>query len=52
VIVYDKETQAAAAAEMKKYCGVTPTMCNMIVDYGVMRDQARAALGEKVDVTR
>ena len=52
VVVYDKATQKKAAIEMEQYCSVTPTICNMIADYGVMRDQARAALGQNVDVNR
>lgn len=37
---------------MDKFCGAVPTLCNMIVDYGVMRDQARAAKGEDVNINR
>ena len=52
LVEYDKATQKKAAAEMDKFCGMVPTICEMLVDYGVMRDQVRAARGQKVDVTR
>lgn len=44
VAQYDKETLLRAADEMDAYCeGFTPTLCEMIVDYRVMRKQTRAA---------
>lgn len=52
VVEYPPEKQAAAATEMEKFCNLMPTVCEMMVDYGVMRDQSRAALGKPVDVTR
>ena len=51
VVEYPAETQEKAATEMK-LCHLVPTLCEFIVDYGVMRDQARAARGIKVDVSR
>lgn len=50
VINYPEETRKKAATEMTT--GSCPTLNEMIVDYGVMRDQARALKGQKVDVTR
>jgi hypothetical protein len=52
VVTYDKEFSTKAANEMDKYCPVAPMMCTMLVDYGVMRDQTRVAMGVKVDVSR
>lgn len=39
VVQYPESTLDKAAAEMEK-C-TSPTLCEMIVDYGVARDQAR-----------
>ena len=52
VVEYDKESQAAAAEEMKNFCTKVPTLCAYIIDYGVMRDQARAGKGETVNIKR
>lgn len=53
VKAYTPKTQKKAAAEMKNNCVKrTPTLCDFIVDYGKMRDQARVATGQKVDVKR
>lgn len=50
VIEYPAKVQDEAAAELA--LGKTPVLNEMIVDYGVMRDQARVALGRKVDLAR
>lgn len=50
VIVYPKEVLDKAAAEMKS--GVAPTLNELVVDYGVMRDQSRVLKGQKVDTGR
>lgn len=50
VIIYDDQTLDKAADEMES--GAAPTLNLMIVDYGIMRDQARILKGEKVDVKR
>ena len=50
VINYTQEVLDKAALEMES--GVAPTLNEMIVDYGVMRDQSRLLKGEKVDVDR
>jgi len=50
VINYPQETLNKAADEMAS--GVAPTLNEMIVDYGVMRDQSRLLKGEKVNVNR
>lgn len=41
-----------AAQEMTDHCTLVPMLCRMINNYGVMRDQARVALGLAVDVAR
>lgn len=51
VRVYSAEEQDAAAAE-RQLCPQVPVTCKMIDHYGVMRDEARAARGIKVDVHR
>lgn len=48
LVVYDKEAQSKAAKEMRQYCSVTPTVCLMMGDYKVMRDQTRVNKGEYV----
>ena len=50
VINYPQETFDKAAIEMEG--GSCPVLNEMIVDYGVMRDQSRLLKGEKVDVNR
>lgn len=50
VINYPEESRMQAADEMEG--GSCPMLNEWIVDYGVMRDQARLLKGEKVDVTR
>lgn len=50
VIEYPAKVQDEAAAEMK--AGKSPVLAELVVDYGVMRDQARAALGRVVDLSR
>jgi hypothetical protein len=37
---------------MENFCDKVPMLCQMVNDFGRMRDQARAALGMKVDVER
>lgn len=49
---YTRGQMKQAADEMDKNCTHTPMMCELINDYGRMRDQARAALGLKVDTGR
>lgn len=51
VVEYTPAQQDAAAKEMAA-CDKTPVMCLMLNDYGTMRDEARAALGQAVDFTR
>lgn len=50
VVEYPQEFRDKAASELDG--GACPAMADMIVDYGVMRDQARAARGEIVDLDR
>lgn len=50
VINYPQEMLNKAATEMEG--GSCPVLNEMIVDYGVMRDQSRLLKGEKVDVDR
>lgn len=50
VINYPQETLDKASTEMEG--GSCPVLNEMIVDYGVMRDQSRLLKGEKVDVNR
>jgi len=49
---YTKEQQKKAFDERQKYCDVVPMLCEMINDYGRMRDEERVASGLKVDVKR
>lgn len=46
LVVYDKKVQKKAAKEMQQYCAVTPTVCMMMTDYKVVRDQIRINKGE------
>ena len=50
IINYPEETRAKAAEEMTG--GSCPVLNEMIVDYGVMRDQSRILKGEKVHLDR
>ena len=50
---YTKAQQKKAFDERQLYCEKqTPMLCEMNNDYGRMRDEARVALGLKVDVKR
>jgi hypothetical protein len=49
---YTPAQQEQAAVEMETFCDKVPMLCTMVNDFGRMRDQARAALGLKVDVQR
>lgn len=49
---YTPAQQEQAAVEMETFCDKVPMLCMMVNDFGRMRDQARAALGLKVDVQR
>lgn len=49
---YTPAQQDQAADEMDEFCTKVPMLCQMVNDFGRMRDQARAALGIKVDVNR
>jgi hypothetical protein len=49
---YTPAQQDQAATEMENFCDKVPMLCQMVNDFGRMRDQARAALGMKVDVER
>jgi hypothetical protein len=49
---YTASQQEQAATEMENFCDKVPMLCQMIDDFGRMRDQARAALGVKVNVER
>jgi len=46
LINYDKQTQKATAIEMENNCAATKLMCKMIADYGMIREQIRAAKSE------
>lgn len=50
VVGYAPDVQDKAAKEIES--NACPTLNSFMVDYGVMRDQARAALGKKVNVNR
>lgn len=50
IINYSQETLDRAAAEMES--GVALTLNELIIDYGVMRDQSRVLKGKKVNVER
>lgn len=53
VVAYTKKDQQTAALEMDVNCEQqTPVLCRMIIDYGKMRDSARAILGKKADLAR
>lgn len=52
VVGYTPAEQKQAYEERRKHCSDVPMLCRMINDYGRMRDQARAALGLKVNVER
>lgn len=41
LIIYDADIQKKAATEMQQYCAIIPTVCSMMGDYKVMRDQTR-----------
>jgi hypothetical protein len=49
---YTLAEQKQAADEMTRHCASVPMLCQMINDFGRMRDAARAALGIKVDIDR
>ncbi len=51
---YTPAQYAQMAKEHDAFCltGLAAMLCQAFTDYGVMRDQARAALGLDVDVTR
>jgi hypothetical protein len=49
---YTDAQQKQAAEEMDKHCASVPMLCEMLNDFGRMRDQARAALGLPVDTSR
>lgn len=49
---YTPAQQEKAADEMMNFCDDVPMLCQFVNDYGKMRDQARVALGMKVDVGR
>jgi len=49
---YTPAQQLQGAEERDKFCHLVPMLCKMVDDYGVMRDQARAARGIEVDVGR
>jgi hypothetical protein len=48
---YTDAQQKQAAEEMDKHCASVPMLCEMLNDFGRMRDQARAALGLPVDTS-
>lgn len=52
VKAYTPAQQDQAANEMAAHCNVVPMLCQMINDFGRMRDEARVALGLKVNVLR
>jgi hypothetical protein len=52
VVGYTPAQQKQAYEERQKFCDQAPMICRMVDDYGVMRDQVRAALGIPVDVNR
>lgn len=52
VIGYTPAQQKQAYDERKEFCAKTTMLCRMIDDYGIMRDQVRAALGMPVDINR
>lgn len=49
---YTPAQQDQAALEMETYCHIVPMLCQLVNDFGRMRDSARVARGEKVDLTR
>ena len=50
VIVYPQTVLDKTIVELQS--NSCPIMTGLVIDYGVMRDQARAAKGLKVDVNR
>lgn len=50
VIVYPQTVLDNTIVELQS--NSCPTMTELVIDYGVMRDQARVAMGSKVDVKR
>lgn len=50
VIVYPQTVLDKTVVELQS--NSCPVMNDLVVDYGVMRDQARVSLGQKVDVKR
>lgn len=50
VIVYPQTVLDKTIVELQS--NSCPAMTELVIDYGVMRDQARLALGKKVDVKR
>lgn len=50
VIVYPQTVLDKTIVELQS--NSCPAMTELVIDYGVMRDQARVALGEKVEVKR
>lgn len=52
VVAYTAAQQDEAAKELDSYCDNIPIVCDMMDDYGVMRDQSRLEGGETVDVNR
>ena len=50
VIVYPQTVLDKTIVELQS--NSCPAMTELVIDYGVMRDQARVALGKKVDVQR
>jgi hypothetical protein len=49
---YTPAQMKQAAGEMQKHCGTVPMICELVNDYGKMRDQARVALGLSVNTQR
>lgn len=49
---YTRAQMTKAADEMDKNCPTAPILCELVNDYGRMRDQSRAALDLQVDTTR
>lgn len=47
---YGRNELNSAASELES--GLCPSLNNMIIDYGVMRDETRVLLGSSVDVER
>jgi len=49
---YTPAQQNQVADEMEEFCDKVPMLCQLANDFGVMRDQARVALGLAVNVGR